>query len=129
MGTLKSDREGGSEGGGGENLQRLPRGSVLQTAHAQSVQHHGQVHPKGFSTTDRAGNLLSPLASAGCRTSWWFSHKESACIARDQGSIPGSGRSPGEGNGNLLQCPCLESSMDRRAWWAAVSGVAESEMT
>ena len=70
MGTLKSDREGGSEGGGGENLQRLPRGSVLQTAHAQSVQHHGQVHPKGFSTTDRAGNLLSPLPtgspSMGC---------------------------------------------------------------
>ena len=35
---------------------------------------------------------------------------------RDTGSIPGSGRSPGGGNGNLLQCSCLENSMDRGAW-------------
>ena len=38
--------------------------------------------------------------------------KVSACNAGDPGSIPGSGRSPGEGNGNLLQYPCLENSMD-----------------
>ena len=44
--------------------------------------------------------------------------KESACNARDQGSIPGSERMPGEGNGNPLQCSCLETPMDRRAWWA-----------
>ena len=36
---------------------------------------------------------------------------------RDQGSIPGSGRSPGEGNGNPLQYSCLKNSMDRGAWW------------
>ena len=41
--------------------------------------------------------------------------KESACNAGDQGSIPGSGRSPGEGNGNPLQYSCLENSMDRGA--------------
>ena len=40
--------------------------------------------------------------------------------------IPGLGRSAGEGNGNPLQCPCLENLMDRGAWWAAVHGVAES---
>ena len=39
--------------------------------------------------------------------------KESACNARDPGLIPGSGRSPGERNGNLLQYPCLENLMDR----------------
>ena len=44
--------------------------------------------------------------------------EESACNAGDPGSIPRSGRSPGEGNGNPLQYSCLESSMDRRAWWA-----------
>ena len=42
--------------------------------------------------------------------------KESAYNAGDPGSIPGSGRSPGEGNGNLLQYSCLENSMDRGAW-------------
>ena len=52
--------------------------------------------------------------------------KESACSAGDLGSIPGSGRSPGEGNGNPLQYSCLESPMDRGAWWATVHGVAES---
>ena len=41
--------------------------------------------------------------------------KESACNARDQGSIPGSGRSPGEGNGNPLYYSCLENSVDRGA--------------
>ena len=42
--------------------------------------------------------------------------------AGDLGSIPALGRSPGEGNGNLLQCSCLENPMDRGAWWAAVHG-------
>ena len=47
--------------------------------------------------------------------------------ARDMGSIPGSGRSPGEGNGHLLQYSCLESSMDRGAQQATVHGVAKSQ--
>ena len=38
---------------------------------------------------------------------------------------PGSGRSPGEGNGNPLQCSCLENPMDRGAWWATVHGVSK----
>ena len=45
---------------------------------------------------------------------------------RDMGLIPGSGRSPGEGNGNLLQYSFLENSMDRGAWWTTVHGVAKS---
>ena len=52
--------------------------------------------------------------------------KASAYNAGDLGSIPGSGRSPGEGNGNLLQYSCLENPMDRGAWWATVHGVAKS---
>ena len=52
--------------------------------------------------------------------------KASACSVGDLGSIPGSGGSPGEGNGNPLQYSCLENSMDRGAWWAAVHGVAKS---
>ena len=42
----------------------------------------------------------------------------------DLGSIPGSGRSPGEGNGNLLQYSYLENPMDTGAWWATVHGIA-----
>ena len=50
--------------------------------------------------------------------------KKSACNAGDPGSIPGSGRSLGEGNGNPLQYSCLENPMDRGAWQATVHGVA-----
>ena len=49
--------------------------------------------------------------------------KASACNARDLVSIPGSERSPGEGNGNPFQYSCLENPMDRGAWWATVHGV------
>ena len=52
--------------------------------------------------------------------------KESACNAGDQGSIPGLVRSPGEGNGNPLQDPCLDNPMDRGAWQATVYGVTKS---
>ena len=45
---------------------------------------------------------------------------------RDMGSIPGLGRSPGEGNGNPLQCSCLENFMDREVWQATVHGVTKS---
>ena len=47
-------------------------------------------------------------------------------IAGDGGSIPGSGISPGRGNGNPLQCSWLEKPMDRGDWWATVYGVAKS---
>ena len=53
--------------------------------------------------------------------------KESACNMGDLGSIPGSGRSPGEGHGNLLQYSCLENPMNGGEWWATVQGVARSQ--
>ena len=52
--------------------------------------------------------------------------EESACNARDMGSIPGLGRSPGEGNGNPLQDCCLENPMDREAWQGTVRGVVKN---
>ena len=51
----------------------------------------------------------------------------SAGDIREVGSIPGSGRSPGGGNGNPLQYFCLENPMDRGAWWATVLGVAKTQ--
>ena len=53
--------------------------------------------------------------------------KESAYNAGHPGSIPGSGRPPGEGNGNPHQYSCLENYMDRGAWQATVHGVAKSQ--
>ena len=59
----------------------------------------------------------------------WLSGEESACHAGDvagaEGSIPGSGKSPGEGNGNPLQYSCLGNPTDRGAWQATVHGVAK----
>ena len=52
--------------------------------------------------------------------------KESTCNVGDPGSIPGSGRSPGEENGNPLQYSCMKNPMDRGAWWATVHGVAKN---
>ena len=55
-----------------------------------------------------------------------------ACVYNERhlGSIPGLGRFPGEGNGNLLQYSCLENPRDRGPWWSTVHGVAkQSDMT
>ena len=52
--------------------------------------------------------------------------KESACDAGGPGSTPGSGRSPGEGNGNLLQDSCLENPMDGETCWATFHGASKS---
>ena len=55
--------------------------------------------------------------------------KKSVCKAGDLGLLPGSERSPGEGNGSPLQYSCLENPMDRGAWQATVCGVTELDMT
>ena len=53
--------------------------------------------------------------------------KESACSVGDLDLVPGSGRSPGEGNGYPLQYSCLENSLDRGDWWAVVHGITKSQ--
>ena len=68
--------------------------------------------------------IITPI-----RLPWWLSWWRIRLQCRrpspgDKGSIPGSGRSPGEWNGNPLQYSCLENPMDRGAWWATVHGVA-----
>ena len=53
--------------------------------------------------------------------------KQSACNAEDPGSIPGSGRSPGEENGYPIKYSCLENSLDKGAWWVTVHEVTKSQ--
>ena len=65
--------------------------------------------------------FIELLGFCGCSVG-----KESAYSAGDLGSTPGSGRSPGEGNGNPLQYSCLENPMDRGAWRATVHGVTRN---
>ena len=55
--------------------------------------------------------------------------QETACSTEDQGSIPGCGRSLGEGNDNAFQYSCLENTMDIGAWQAAVNAITESDKT
>ena len=112
------------EPGGLQSMGRKEPGTTEAT--------HARAHARtGFSQDDvtgtpAAGNLLLiptvtiedfPGGSDG---------KASACNAGDPGSIRASGRSPGEGNGNPLQCSCLENPMDRGACGATVQGVAKS---
>ena len=56
---------------------------------------------------------------------WWLSGREPAYNTGDAGSVLGSGRSPGGGNGSPLQCSCLGNPMDRGAWQATVHGFAK----
>ena len=76
--------------------------------------------------------ILMCVAISFSRGSTWEDHgdsysKESACNAGDAGSIPGSGSSPGEGNGHPLQYSCLENSVDKGASWTTVRGVAKRQ--
>ena len=70
-------------------------------------------------------NLLQYSFCLGLPT--WLIGNESPANAGDLGSIPGSGRPPGGGNGNPLQYSCLENPTFRGAWWATVHGVTESQ--
>ena len=75
-------------------------------------------------------DMMKWLSSSISIIAWWISGKEFACNAggtREAGSIPGSERSPGVGNGNSLQYYWLENSRYRGAWWAIVYGVAKSQ--
>ena len=91
-----------------------------------TVTHHILVLPGGFPdpslTTPLCHHQLPNLGFPG-----GLNGKESAYNAGDSGSIPGSGRSPGERNGNPLQFSCLENSMDREAQWATVHEVTKSQ--
>ena len=83
----------------------------------------GLPFPSPGDLPDPDGTRVSCIAG-GFFTTWATTE---ARYAGDLGSVPGSGRSPGEGNGSPLQYSCLENSMDRGAWWATVHGVSKNQ--
>ena len=100
------------------------------------LHHYNIIRLRTFTISTILSNLHSHSKFSNCsyNTLWAFPSgsvgKESACNAgeaRDMGLISGSGRSPGEGHSNPLQCSCLENPMDRGAWWAAVHRVAKNQ--
>ena len=105
-----------------------------------SVGPQSQTQLKRFSSSSssptRCSRICQPLTCSGSLGQPLMSTfpcgsagKESACNVGDLGSIPWSGRSPGEGNGNPFQYSCLENPMDRGVGQAAVHGIAELDMT
>ena len=90
------------------------------------------LNPLFFPSGCQSSAALSPIVSVGFYLSFqslWGSPggsevKASACNVEDLGLIPGSGRSPGEGDGYPLQYSCMENSMDRETWQATIHGVA-----
>jgi len=91
----------------------MTRSLILDKPNASQNHSLGKVKRKHFS-------MSFPGGSVG---------KESACDVRDTGSILGSGRSPGEGNGNPLLHSCLEDFMERGAWRATVIGITKLDTT
>ena len=83
--------------------------------------------PRKSKRTNTTQRIEAPCS---CYKTWEFSPSLSSegteSEGKNLGSIPGLGRSPGEGNGNPLQYSCLENSMDRRAWWATVHGIIQN---
>ena len=90
------------------------RGKLLRSLRSQSS------CIRGYLGTQQVGSRGFPGGACGEEPAG------NAGDIRDMGSIPGPGRSPGEGNGNPLQSSCLENPMDRGAWWATVHGVPRS---
>ena len=117
-------------------LGRSPgKGERLSTPVFWPGEFHGLYSPWAHKESDTTEKVSLPGCKSKCHHliavwTWvalprWWSGNPSAS-AGDAGSVPGLGRSPGEGNGNPLQYSCLENSMARGAWWATVHGVTQS---
>ena len=99
--------------------------SIRGDGHPYENNYGGNENQKGpWALSTSLGNIsLHPAETAGFPGG--LEGKASACSAEDPGSSPASERSPGEGNGNPLQCSCLENPMDEGAWSATVHGVTK----
>ena len=87
---------------------------------------HGQRSLAGYSPWGRKESDMTERLTVCWGIPWWLTSKEYTCNAGDPGSIPGSGRVPGERKGNSFQYSCLQNPMDRGAWGATAHGVTQS---
>ena len=94
------------------NVEQYTKDTKVVAPIPNAIQCYCVIHDEKRATTPTSG------------LPWWLSGKESACNARDEGSVPGSGRSPAVGNGIPLQYSGLENSMDRGAWSVIAHGIA-----
>ena len=112
-----------------QTVKRLP---TMQETRVQSLG-WGDLLEKGLATHSSILASPAPHPKKGLKEILGFPGgsevKASACSAGDPGSVPGSGRSPGEGNGNPLQYSCLGNPMEREAWLATVHGVTKESDT
>ena len=114
---------------------RQPAGLKIQEGHFSQGNHSSPASQVSSSLSAPAA-LFSPARPAAasrlcclCWLPWWLRGKEPGCQCRRCRSIPGSGRSPGEGNGNPLQHSCLGNPMHRGAWWATAHRVIKRSNT
>ena len=97
-----------------------------QVARQRSLTGYSPWGRKELDTTEQLSMHVQPRKPSPTLGFSWHSGKESACKAGDGDLIPGSGRCPGVRNNNPVQFSCLENSMDRGAWQAAVHVVTKS---
>ena len=113
-------------GGGGKELRKgVKVRNVIERKGNESEQRFTAL-PQGVTVLPRWETVDSQLLCQRRGFPGGSDSKEYTSNVRDWGSIPGSGRSPGEGHGNPLQYSCLENPKDREAWWARVHRVTKS---
>ena len=105
------------------------RPGCLTAAVLELLTHKNRVSGPKFLSCSRASNTCKFAQGPGTDQGlpWKLTSKESSCNAGEGDSIPGSGKSPEEGNGNALQYSCLENPTDGGAWQATVHGVTKSQ--
>ena len=111
LGKTQSKREGGRQRM--RLLDSIVDSMAMNLSKPQEIVKDMGACPQGCKESDTIWSLNNKMKGG---FPWWLSGKEFACQTREMGSNPGSGRSPGEGNGNSFQYSCLVKHMDRGAW-------------
>ena len=120
-------RRTGTRGGGTEQrAERGPHGDGQLASTQRKRGNDDSMEEKPVFSNNGARTNGNAHGKKDPRLPWWLRPKSPPANAGDSSSIPGSGRSPGGGNGSPLQDSCLENPMDRGAWRATLHGVTKT---